>query len=351
MARHLPVSVALLAALASATSSAGAAGPAPQRGASPLVGQVLVAESGRPVVDAVVRLVDHTDAILELVFTDASGRFRLDQVPRVSIGSVYLAVDVDGFRPVRERVDQRYLSGLHVIYLEPSAPSGGTDPGVAGATPVDVRQLAAVIPEEAEEEYRKAVQESERGRPEEAIGHLERAVALAPDYHDAWIKLGIQHMELGHEAEAEAAYRSARASNPSGALAPLNLGILRYRQGELAGDSGDGETAGLRFEEASAFLEEAIRLSPASAPARFYMGATLYRLGSYPEAEDLLLDALGFDGSLSAARLMLINVYVRQDRLDAALDQSIIFLEEEPDSPQRPAIQDIRSRLEEALGR
>ena len=48
---------------------------------------------------------------------------------------------------------------------------------------------------------------------------------------------------------------------------------------------------------------------------------------------------------------MLLNVYARQTRYEAALEQAVAFLEENPDSPQHPAIERVKSQLETALGR
>jgi Flp pilus assembly protein TadD len=174
-------------------------------------------------------------------------------------------------------------------------------------------------------------------------------VDLAPDFYDAWIKLGIAYMESGREPDAERAYRAAREVNPNGTLAPLNMGILRYSQGEREMSEGRTTEAAAIFAEAQEFLSEAVALNPVSAPAHFYRGASLYRLGSYPEAEVSLLRAVDLD-PFSQARLTLINVYVRLNRADAALAQAEAFLQTNPEAPEREAIERARDQLRGALG-
>ena len=66
-----------------------------------------------------------------------------------------------------------------MIVLNPVAPQPRRgDPG-SSAYVVDLRTLAANIPEEAIEEYEKAIEESADGNSERSIEHLSRALELA----------------------------------------------------------------------------------------------------------------------------------------------------------------------------
>ena len=314
-----------------------------------LSGQVLAAGGGRA--DVAVQLVDQTATIVDVVFTDSSGRFIL-RAPLDNPGGLYLTIEEEGFQPVRERLNLRQISGLHTVYLEPAS-DAAIEPlaGADGSNLVDLRQLAVRLPEEAEEEYARAVEDIERGRTDEAVERLERVVEMAPEFYDAWIKLGVQHMDQNRFEAAEAAFERAWEANPSGALALLNLGIVRYQRAQELRDEGKEAEASLNLEQGREFLGDAIRLNPASAPAHAFLGMTLYHLGAYPAAEAALLEALGRDGAPANVRLMLINVYARQNRLDAALEQAVAFIDENPDAPERTAIEQVREQIETALGR
>jgi tetratricopeptide (TPR) repeat protein len=319
-----------------------------QRGTSPLSGQVLFAGSGRP--NVAVQIVDQTSTIIDVVFTDSSGRFIL-RAPLDNPGGVYLTIEEDGFQPVRERLNMRQVAGLHTIYLEPASDTVIEPAGGDGSNLVDLQQLTARIPDEAREEYSRAVEDVDLGRTDDALERLERVVKMAPEFYDAWIKLGVQHMDRGRFESAEAALNAARETNPNGALAPLNLAILRYQQAEGLRNDGKEAEALLALAEGRVFLEDAILLNPVSAPAVSYLGMTLYRLGAYDESERALLEALGMEGVSKEVRLMLINVYTRQNRFEAALEQAAAFLQENPDAPERPAIEQVQQQIETALGR
>jgi uncharacterized protein involved in exopolysaccharide biosynthesis len=64
----------------------------------------------------------------------------------------------------------------------------------------------------------------------------------------------------------------------------------------------------------------------------------------------MLRSAIALDAAYVDAQLMLINVFARQRRYDAALEQAVAFLEDHPDAPEREAIERVRSQIEAALG-
>jgi tetratricopeptide (TPR) repeat protein len=87
---------------------------------------------------------------------------------------------------------------------------------------VSVRTLA--IPDKAYREFEEARRKLARRDPEGAIAHLERAVALAPQYTAAWNHLGTIAYQTGAFERAEHYFRQALAAD-SNAFEPLvNLG-------------------------------------------------------------------------------------------------------------------------------
>ena len=316
-------------------------------GEAQVVGKVNLPSGANP--GAVyVKVENLNTTILNSVYTDVQGRFYMDGIPR-SDPNLFLIVEQEGYKPIRQQLDIVQRQGVLInIFLEPEA---GPDARIGdGLLPVDLGQLLANIPEEAREEYEKALEESEDGDHSDAIRRLEKALELAPDFYDARIKLGLEYVELGQYRNAEQAYEQARRTSPNGALAPLNLGVLYYQEGEGQRAAEEIPEAAQSYEKARDSLEESVELSPLSATAQFYLGAALYRLQSYGEAEERLQRALEIEAGHGQARLMLLNVYARQTRYEAALEQAVAFLEENPDSPQYPAIQRVRSQLETALG-
>lgn len=290
--------------------------------------------------------------ILAQVMTDSRGSFVFRNVAsgdRSNANYVYLIVAEEGFKPYRERLDGVQIrgGGAFTIYLEPE---DGTNGGPDG-TAIDVRQLLVEIPEEAIEEYEKALEDIEDDDHEDAIERLERAVELAPDYYDAWIDLGSQHSALGATDNARDAYQQALEVNPNGSLAHLNLGALDYQEGERHAAAENAIEALGTFAEARASLERAIQLDPLSADARFYLGATLYRMTLYDESEAMLQSVIDMEGQHAQTRLTLINVYARMQRYVDAVEQANAFLEENEDAPEREAIERVKAQLEDVLSR
>ena len=321
-----------------------------QRGASVSFfrGRVLLATGETPS-DIVVQLLGINNETLHAALTDLKGSFAFYNVV-LNDGEAFLVVEEEGFEPVRERLDGRDIRSQYTVFLRPEFDTSATTGDADSNGPVDLRQLVEP-PEEAREEYDKALEESEKGDHSQAIEHLENALRLAPDFYEAQIKLGGEYLDLGQYRDAEAAYEQARQSNPNGVLVPLNLGILHFQEGELQAAADEGIEALRSFESARDALEEAIALDPISADAHFYFGATLYKMGGYAEAEERLQRVLELEAGFPQARLMLINVYARQNRYEAALEQAVAFLEENPDAPESSTIERVKSQIEAALGR
>ena len=311
-----------------------------------VVGRVNLVSGGDPGV-VVVQLEDLRGSPLATVFTDEKGLFRFQGLGRLG-DNLFLVIEHEGFRPVREEIDlglRQYANMLLFLERETDPNAGG------GADVVDVRELLASVPGEAVEAYDRALEASRDGDHAEAIEHLESALELASDFYEARIKLGGERLELDQFREAEAAFEQAFELSPNRELAPLNLGVLHYKEGDLQATGGNLEEAAISFRQAISFLEEAIRLNPLSADALFYLGTTFSKFALYDEAEQRLQRALDIVDGHAQARLALMNLYARQSRYEEALEQADAFLDENPDSGQREAIERAKSQIEAALGR
>ena len=98
---------------------------------------------------------------------------------------------------------------------------------------------------------------AQAGYVKEAIGELEKAVALRPTFSDLHVKLGGLHRDHGDPVAAEAAFRAALAVKPSYAPAHVQLGVTFYTAGNL--------------EAALGSFKEALRHNPADKIASMYL--------------------------------------------------------------------------------
>jgi Flp pilus assembly protein TadD len=281
-------------------------------------------------------------------YANSSGEFTFQSQGLQTDQNVYVVVNVEGYKPHRQRLDglgPYGFGGILTIFLEHE---NVVRVGKSGAAIVDVKQLRAHVPGKAVDEYEKALKDSSKGNSGSAVERLERAVKLAPDFYEAQNSLGIQYLKLQKYEEAEAALLRAKNLSPKAADPLINLGMLYYQRGETLSDSGKPEEAGTTFQKATQFLEESVQRSPLSPLANSYLGAALYKTGAYERAETTLNKALELDDQQHDARLMLINVYVKQTRYEDALAQIKTYIAKNPKAPQRAALERIQAQIEKA---
>jgi tetratricopeptide (TPR) repeat protein len=108
------------------------------------------------------------------------------------------------------------------------------------------------------------------GRPEEALGELEAALALNPDYVPALLNLGNLHEDRGDRVAAHTAYQRALSVDPANALALARL-------------AGVSDEAGGPLVER---LRAAIRRSPANPAEQADLGFALGRQLDLADAAD-----------------------------------------------------------------
>ena len=157
--------------------------------------------------------------------TDPSGRFYF----RVSPGHYDCSVRVPGFREEYKSVD--LIDKLSSEYMdfrlreEGSPKPAGTS---AGPSVVD-----ANVPTKAREEFDKGAAAIALGKKEnlqEGVLHLEKAVAIYPQYIQAQLMLGSAYIDLQQLDKAEQALKKTIEIDPKAANAFFALGEVYLRQ-------------------------------------------------------------------------------------------------------------------------
>ncbi|MBF8274656.1 MAG: hypothetical protein HW380_3761 [Magnetococcales bacterium] len=116
------------------------------------------------------------------------------------------------------------------------------------------------------------------GHPGLALSCWQQALALQPDYADAYGNMGNMFKDIQRYPEAEACYRQALSLQPDHVEANNNLGVLLH---------------GLnRHEEAAAAYEEILRHHPNHVGACFNLGNAFYDMKRWSEAETAYRQAL-----------------------------------------------------------
>jgi tetratricopeptide (TPR) repeat protein len=151
-------------------------------------------------------------------------------------------------------------------------------------------------------------------RPEATISgrHVEEA--------ETWFQRGLEIEETGGAAsEAAEAYTRSLELNPRAAGAWVNLGTLRYREGDL--------------EEAERLYRRALEVSSEYALAHFNLGNVCEETGRLDEARERYEQALELNPSYADAHYNLALVYERRREHMRAVRHWQAYLKLDPASP------------------
>ena len=191
--------------------------------AQEIQGQVRFADSQRPAIGALVRC--NGTGGLDQRLTDPNGKFYF----RVSPGHYELSVRVPGYREETrsyDLIDNRQSEYADFRLRPDSSAKPITPPGTVEAT-------EANVPPKAHEEFDKgsaAVALGKKENLEEGVLHLEKAVAIFPQYLKAQLMLGTTYMDLQQFEKAEQALKKTLEIDPKAANALFALGEIYLRQ-------------------------------------------------------------------------------------------------------------------------
>jgi tetratricopeptide (TPR) repeat protein len=125
-------------------------------------------------------------------------------------------------------------------------------------------------PDAAYPHYLRAKVSTAAGDTAQAVAHLEAAVALRPDFAEAWSDLGDARNHLGDDAGALAALERAVALAPEDAVAQTRLGAKYLEQGKA--------------KMAAEHLREAARLDPKNQSTLYSLQRALREAGQPDQA-------------------------------------------------------------------
>lgn len=136
------------------------------------------------------------------------------------------------------------------------------------------------------------------GQSDAGLKALSRAVELNPYYWDNHMQLGIAYLQVGRNDDALKEFKQVTELNPRAASAYNNIGVVYYRQS--------------RWSDCLPYFQKAIELKP-SYDAYSNVGTALFYLGRYREAIGMFQKAVQMDPNQEAAVANLADAY-RQDQ-------------------------------------
>ena len=278
-------------------------------------------------------------------YSDAQGNFEMRGMP---VGGYEIVVRVEGYQDARMRVDvlpANQGATIVNIPIERKPPEAVIDPG---EPIIDVTELSRNYPKKALQEFEKAVEENRKGETAKAMDRLLDVLQLAPDFYSAHSLLGNIYQKSERYRDAEKEYRTARELNSRSAQPLTNLGSLFIQEAD-AQSARSRRLRGRILDDALDVLDDATKLDPHSSLAFYLLGVAYYKSSFFEESETNLKRALDLDARAGSTRLMLVNLYLKQEKWQAALDHLESYLVDNPRAVNRAQLEGTRLKLNELL--
>ena len=293
--------------------------------------------NGSPSQNIKVRLEGPEGEIIRDSFTDSVGNF---EVRGLSTGRYTIVVPSDerNYTTTAEHVEiTRYSPDTVSISVNLTALEERKSVKSSRHT-VSVREASDSIPKKAREAYKRSVDLSRRGKIQEAIEELKRAIAIYPEYVHAYNDLGVAYIKLDLIDDAIKALEKSISLDPRALNPRLNLGIANVRRRD--------------YEKAEQPLREALVIDETAPLVHLYLGITLWKTNRPDEAESEFERALSLGGSdIAIAHYYLGQLYAGRGRIEEAVSELEAYVKQKPTSEDaQQALQkiaELRSRKNE----
>ena len=267
-------------------------------------GQVRFASSGTPVPNIVVRLEAVSGGLVNEEVTDRLGKFRFSSLSPVQY---FVTVRLSGYREVRREVNLIMQSSEYVqIQLMPEISE--TETSSRGT-----KLLDANVPPEARSEFEKGETALlSKTKLAEGILHLEKAIAIYPNFPEAQIKLGTAYMGAKEWDKAELALKQAIELAPNASNAFFALGELYLQQ--------------KKYSEAEKRLRQGLRIDNRSWRGHFALGRVYWANGDVQQAAKQTALTLQLNPDLADAHLLAGNILLRSGKREDARTEFEAYL-------------------------
>jgi tetratricopeptide (TPR) repeat protein len=196
---------------------------------------------------------------------------------------------------------------------------------------ISIRQLAHKVPPTAQKAFHKGEQAAAKGSYQDAAAAFKEAVAIDPEYADAYNELGAAEASLKDLPKAAEYFQKAVDLVPEHSLALPNLAIILAKL--------------KRYSEASALARRALQIQPASCNMHFILAASL--LLDKGGSEEVLDHLQRASAELPKAHLMAADLLVQEGKRDEAAHHLQAYLAAvPPDDANRTKVEAELARLQ-----
>jgi tetratricopeptide (TPR) repeat protein len=294
-------------------------------GARPTIEGEVRLPNGNPVPFVYLRLEpEGMGGRIQTATTDSSGYYSFSGY--FVGGNFNIVINVQGFQPIRRLVMVTAPLTEVNFTLEPlpGAAKPKTDPLVS------VKHLQ--IPPKARAQYRRGVDQMDQGKYAEAEASFRRAVQIDPKFAAGYRRLSAVYARQGRFAEANRAINRARGLEKNNAENYAYLGYLYLQEKQ----TGKAELA----------FQQSIRVNEDDWFAQLELGRLRYQQKNYRGAYPHLVIAHKVHPQLLSVHMLLYDDLIRLDNRKDALAELDHILELFPKCSQAPKLRKMRAALE-----
>lgn len=254
-------------------------------------------------------------------FTDDHGRAEFSNI---TIGNYHVVVSGNGIQSTESEefeLDARKSSQSIFVRVRPSSDRGGHVG--SGRAPISANDLR--VPKDASKEFDKATQLMSKGEWQKAIERLNKALAIFPDYTQAYTNLGVVYAHLSDWDREREALDKAISINGQYAPALLNLGVLDFREKHYA--------------DAEGLLRRANAADPTNVKILVLLAQNQLLAKHYDAAVASCAKAHSAnDSGFAVVHYIAARALLHENRTQEAVDQFQLMLKEEPTGARADAV-------------
>jgi tetratricopeptide (TPR) repeat protein len=206
--------------------------------------------------------------------------------------------------------------------VPPEGPSGSTNARIAQ------------IPPAARKEFEAGKRRMDAHDAAGSVQHFQKAIALYPQYAEAYQLLGVIHLESGKLQEAEPALQKAAEIEPNLSTAHFALGVCRNLMA--------------KYPEAETALLRGLELDPEAADGHYELAKTYWVLGHAQDAQIHAEKAVSLRPDLAGAHILLGDIDLHKRDARGALKEYKEALRLDPKGPMAAATQQMVDKIEQA---
>jgi tetratricopeptide (TPR) repeat protein len=210
---------------------------------------------------------------------------------------------------------------------------------IAGVEGTSVSATSEMAPKDAKKAYEHGLQSILKNKPDDAAKDFEKAVAVYPQYADAWVNLGKLRLQQNSIEPARAALKKAIESDPKLVTPFVELGLLAAKDAN--------------WPESGKYLDRAVQLDPVDYPQAWYADAVAnYNLKQYEAAEKSARAAVKLDPRHVNPRSAYLLGLVLGEKHDyaGAVAELTEFMKLSPNAPDLAQVKDQLAEYEKLAG-